>query len=115
MTTSRAQRPLPVDGRDDAVARLERENAQLRRAVDSHATVDQAIGVLVAVHRLEPAAGFEVLREVSQRTNTRLHTVAEAVLGWALGKDRLPPQVDQELEAVLKRHLDAGDGVGRPG
>ncbi|WP_053669042.1 ANTAR domain-containing protein [Streptomyces sp. NRRL B-1140] len=97
------------------MSRLERENAQLRRAVDSHATVDQAIGVLVAVHRLEPAAGFEVLREVSQHTNTRLHTVAETVLGWALGKDRLPPPVDQEPEAALKRHLDAGDGVGQPG
>ncbi|MFD8230229.1 ANTAR domain-containing protein [Streptomyces massasporeus] len=40
----------------------------MRRAVASHARVDQAIGVLVAVYRLEPAAGFEVLREVSQRT-----------------------------------------------
>ncbi|MFF7892547.1 ANTAR domain-containing protein [Streptomyces sp. NPDC007907] len=115
MTTSRAQRPLPVDGRDDVVGRLEWENAQLRRAVDSHATVDQAIGVLVAVHRLEPAAGFEVLREVSQQTNTRLHTVAEMVLGWALRKDRLPPPVDQELEAALQRHLDAGDGMDQPG
>ncbi|GAA2768870.1 ANTAR domain-containing protein [Streptomyces paradoxus] len=115
MTTSRAQRPLPVDGRDDVVARLERENAQLRQAVDSHATVDQAIGVLVAVHRLEPAAGFEVLREVSQHTNTRLHTVAETVLSWAAGKDRLPPPVDQELKAAMKRRLDAGNGMDQPG
>jgi hypothetical protein len=39
--------------------------------------VDQAIGVLVATHRIPPTAGFEVLREVSQRTNVKLHTVAK--------------------------------------
>ncbi|MFG2732857.1 hypothetical protein [Streptomyces canus] len=31
--------------------------------------MDQAIGVLTAVHRLTPTAGFEMLPEVSQRTN----------------------------------------------
>ncbi|GAA2417770.1 hypothetical protein GCM10010255_66330 [Streptomyces coeruleofuscus] len=48
---------------------MQRENAQLRHAVDSHATVDQAIGVLTAIHQLVPVAGFGVLREVSQHTN----------------------------------------------
>ncbi|MFE5192019.1 ANTAR domain-containing protein, partial [Streptomyces sp. NPDC056628] len=101
MTTSREQRFLPADGRDDVVAWLERENAQLRRAVDSHAMVDQAIGVLAAVCRLEPGAGFEVLREVSQRTNITLHTVADAVLDWALERKPLPVSVDGDLQAAL--------------
>lgn len=115
MTTSRAQQPLPVDGRDDTVARLERENAQLRQAVDSHATVDQAIGVLLAVHRLDPACGFEVLREVSQHADIKLHTVAEKVLDWALGREPLPQPVDRELEAVLGRHLGARDDLDQTG
>jgi hypothetical protein len=34
-----------------------KENAQLRQAVDSHATVDQAIGVLTAIHRLARLPG----------------------------------------------------------
>ncbi|MET7889456.1 ANTAR domain-containing protein [Streptomyces avermitilis] len=81
MTTSRVPRSSPDGKRDDAtIARLEQKNAQLRHAVNSHATVDQAIGVLTAIHRLAPAAGFEVLREVSQRTNIKLHTVAESVM-----------------------------------
>ncbi|MEU9273276.1 ANTAR domain-containing protein [Streptomyces sp. NPDC048251] len=50
---------------------------QLRQAVDSLAVVDQAIGVLVAVHRIPPAVGFEMLREVAQHTDIKLHTVAE--------------------------------------
>ncbi|CAM5740347.1 hypothetical protein SALBM311S_02687 [Streptomyces alboniger] len=103
MTTSRVPRPAPDGTRDDATnARLEQENAQLRHAIDCHATVDQAIGVLTAVHRLVPAAGFEVLREVSQRTNIKLHTVAESVIAWALGQP-LPDLVGRELDAAMQR------------
>ncbi|MFE9497000.1 ANTAR domain-containing protein [Streptomyces collinus] len=66
MTTSRAPRPLP--NRDAALGHLQQENARLRQAIGSRATVDQAIGVLIAIHRIPPTAGCEVLREVSQRT-----------------------------------------------
>ncbi|WP_405624748.1 ANTAR domain-containing protein [Streptomyces sp. NBC_00016] len=113
MTISRVQRPLPDGTRDAAVARLEQENAQLRQAVDSHAVVDQAIGVLVAVHRIAPAAGFEGLREVSQHTNVKLHTVAEMVIGWALGQS-LPERVERELGQAVRRRSGQGDVPGRP-
>ncbi|MFD3505030.1 ANTAR domain-containing protein [Streptomyces sp. NPDC058678] len=103
MTTSRVPRLSPDGTRDDATnARLEQENAQLRHAVDSHAAVDQAIGVLVAIHQLPPAAGFDVLREVSQHTNTKLNTVAETVIAWALGQP-LPEPVGRELDAAVQR------------
>ncbi|MFG2810310.1 ANTAR domain-containing protein [Streptomyces sp. DT199] len=104
MTASRVPRPAPDGTRDDAAnVRLEQENARLRQAVASHARIDQALGILIATHRMPPAAGFEVLREVSQRTNTKLHTVAETVVGWALGQP-LPESVGQELEAAVQRH-----------
>ncbi|MBB4717743.1 hypothetical protein BJ965_007625 [Streptomyces luteogriseus] len=74
----------------------------MRQAVDSHARIDQALGILIATHRMTPAAGFEVMREVSQRTNIKLHTVAETVIGWALGQS-LPESVGQELEAAVQR------------
>ncbi|MFF8675149.1 ANTAR domain-containing protein [Streptomyces sp. NPDC015242] len=113
MTTSRAQRSLPEAGEDAAPTHLERENAQLRQAVDSHATVDQAIGVLVAVHRLAPTTGFEVLREVSQHANVKLHAVAETVIEWALGGP-LPSPVGRELDAAVQRCLSVEGGPGRP-
>ncbi|MFH0180346.1 ANTAR domain-containing protein [Streptomyces cacaoi] len=113
MTTSREQRPLPDGTRDAAVARLEQENAQLRQAVDSHAVVDQAIGVLVAVHRLVPAAGFEVLRDVSQHTNIKLHTIAEMVLDWALGQP-LPETVERALGQAVQRRSGQDGAPGRP-
>jgi hypothetical protein len=79
----------------------------LRHAVDSQATVDQAIGVLVAVYRLAPAAGSDVLREVSQHTNTKLHTVAGKVIAWALGQP-LPEPVGRELKAAVQRRSGRG-------
>jgi hypothetical protein len=45
------------------VVGLQQTNDQLRHAVHSHATVDWAIGVLIAVHGIPPGAGFEVLPE----------------------------------------------------
>jgi hypothetical protein len=116
MTTSREQRPRSDGTVQTVIARLESQNAQLRQAVDSHAVVDQAVGVLIAVYGLEPAAGFEVLREVSQRTNTKLHTIAATLIGWALG-DPLPAPVRQELESaapVYARRRDVQDRDAQP-
>ncbi|MFG3034492.1 ANTAR domain-containing protein [Streptomyces sp. NPDC048253] len=92
---------------------LQQENAQLRQAVDSHAVVDQAIGVLVAVHRVVPGAGFEVLREVSQHTNIKLHAVAGMVIG-ALGQPLAEP-VGHELDAAVQRHARLDDIPDPPG
>ncbi|MFD4879577.1 ANTAR domain-containing protein [Streptomyces sp. NPDC058420] len=103
VTASRGLRSSPDGPRGDStIARLEQENEQLRHAIGSHATVDQAIGVLAAIHRLAPVAGFEVLREVSQHTNIKLHTVAEMVISWVLGQP-LPEAVGQELDAAVQR------------
>ncbi|MFD3501925.1 ANTAR domain-containing protein [Streptomyces sp. NPDC058676] len=113
MTTSREQRTASDDTRDATVARLEQEIAQLRHAVDSHATVDQAIGVLVAAHRLPPTAGFEVLREVSQHTNIKLHSVAETLIAWALGQP-LPEPVVLELDAAVHRRSHRGQPRASP-
>ena len=113
MTTFREQRTAPDGTHDATVARLKQENAQLRHAVDSHATVDQAIGVLAATRRIPSAAGFEVLREVSQYTNIKLHTVAETVIACALGQP-LPEPVDQELDAAVQRRSRRGQTPDRP-
>ncbi|WP_079142364.1 ANTAR domain-containing protein [Streptomyces sp. LUP30] len=113
-TSSRAQMDLPDGPGTPSAACLEQENAQLRRAVDSHAVVDQAIGVLIAVHRIPPDAGFEVLREVSQHTNVKLLTVAESVIGWALGRQPLPEQMSRKLDATVQRHARRDDPASPP-
>lgn len=86
----------------DAVrmSRLEDENLQLQEAVRSHAVVDQAIGVVLAVGRLSPDAGWEVLRNISQNTNIKLRHVAELIVDWARTGE-LPAEVRERLEHEL--------------
>ncbi|KUJ36826.1 hypothetical protein ADL25_31145 [Streptomyces sp. NRRL F-5122] len=59
---------------------LQTKVAQLERAVHSHAVIDQAIGVVVAAERLTPAEAWDLLRETSMCTNTKLRHVAELVI-----------------------------------
>ncbi|MFJ2729305.1 ANTAR domain-containing protein [Streptomyces collinus] len=76
----------------------------------------------MAIYRIPPAAGFEVLREVSQHTNTKLHEVAEAMIGWALGQRDpgrgaplgwLPPAPDPVWSAARSRgHSRADTATG---
>lgn len=84
--------------------RLRAENRQLHEAVTSHAVVDQAIGVLVALGRISPTDGFAVLRQVSQHTNIKLSALAECILQHGRGAD-LPGPVQTELLTALKSVL----------
>ncbi|MBW8698026.1 Nitrate regulatory protein [Streptomyces sp. MBT84] len=62
------------------IQQLQTKVAQLERAVHSHAVIDQAIGVVVAAERLTPAEAWDLLRETSMCTNTKLRHVAELVI-----------------------------------
>lgn len=53
---------------------------QLREALTSRATIDQAIGVLVAQERINPEQAFVLLRRASQNSNVKLRDVAAALL-----------------------------------
>ncbi|MDX3263802.1 ANTAR domain-containing protein [Streptomyces sp. MI02-2A] len=66
----------------DHIKQLETKVAQLERAVDSHAVIDQAIGVIVAVARMTPAQAWDLIRETSMCTNIKLRHVAELIVAW---------------------------------
>ncbi|MEU4486644.1 ANTAR domain-containing protein [Streptomyces purpurascens] len=83
--------------------RVQAQNRQMQQAVVSHAVVDQAIGVLVALGQISPHDGFTVLREDSQHTNIKLSAVAEHVLKYAQGAS-LPDVLLDELQTALPRH-----------
>ncbi|MBM7091338.1 ANTAR domain-containing protein [Streptomyces sp. S12] len=91
---------MPTDGGSDRILQLEEEVQQLKDAVVSHAVVDQAIGMIVALGRVSPDEGWTVLREVSQRTNIKLRNVADLILVWGR-TGLLPPEVRAELEDAL--------------
>ncbi|MER7683060.1 ANTAR domain-containing protein [Streptomyces sp. NPDC096934] len=102
------QVPSPLGASADEVLRLEDENLQLKQAVRSHAVVDQAIGVILAVGRLTPDEGWHTLRNISQNTNVKLRQVAELVVDWA-HTGRLPGEIRGQLERELGLDGSAGD------
>ncbi|MGX1541099.1 ANTAR domain-containing protein [Streptomyces adustus] len=91
------------DDEGGLVFELEAEVEQLKEAVTSHAVVDQAIGMMVALGRLSPEQGWAVLKEVSQHTNIKLRHVAELILAWGYDGE-ISPEIRAELEEALDRH-----------
>lgn len=87
----------------ERIVELQEEVQQLKEAVTSHAVVDQAIGMMVALGRVTPDQGWTVLQEVSQHTNIKLRSVAELILLWGRSGE-IPAQIRAELEAALDRH-----------
>ncbi|MFI0242245.1 ANTAR domain-containing protein [Streptomyces sp. NPDC016845] len=78
--------------------------AQLQEAVVAHADVDQAKGVICLAGRIPPAEAWDVLREVSMRTNTKLRDVALQIITWA-HTGRLEAHLRRELQRqCLVRH-----------
>ncbi|MEU6546897.1 ANTAR domain-containing protein [Streptomyces sp. NPDC046859] len=87
---------------DETIAALRAEVAQLQHAVFSHAIVDQAIGVVVAYGGVRPDTAWDVLKEISQHTNTKLREVAEHVVRWP-HDGQLPKDLRDALTTAVAR------------
>ncbi|MGW6547759.1 ANTAR domain-containing protein [Streptomyces massasporeus] len=101
---------MPTDGGSDRIFALQEEVQQLKEAVASHAVVDQAIGMVVALGRISPDQGWAVLKEVSQHTNIKLRNVAELILVW--GRTGVMPE---EIRVALEDALDRAGPTQIPG
>ncbi|MFJ4282291.1 ANTAR domain-containing protein [Streptomyces massasporeus] len=87
--------PPEGDGQD-----LRTEVTQLRRAMQTRPTIDLARGILMASFSLSPEAAWSVLVRTSQNTNTKLHHLAQELVGTVRGTT-LPEQVQQQLAAAV--------------
>ncbi|MFI0034386.1 ANTAR domain-containing protein [Streptomyces mutabilis] len=81
---------------------LQEEVDQLRRAIASRPVIDQARGVLMALHACTSDEAWHILREASQLSNTKLRTVAAAVTAGAESDGPPPPP---EVRAALRTAL----------
>ncbi|MFE7167114.1 ANTAR domain-containing protein [Streptomyces sp. NPDC057616] len=100
------------EGEDaDDVTALQKEVQQLRHAVDAHALVDQAIGVVITVAGLRPDQGWAVLKHISQHTNVKLREVARCLVQWPSGGSPLPEVIRTALpQAVDHARRQDSDG-----
>ncbi|MET9494778.1 ANTAR domain-containing protein [Streptomyces sp. NPDC006552] len=103
----------PDPGQDDGPdTELSREVTQLRRAMQSRGTIDMARGVLVAAFGIDPQNAWTALVETSQRTNIKLHQVAQDLVDSTTGAAPLSKTVQSQLSAVIAR---LGDRTSAPG
>lgn len=66
-----------------AYRQAKRLAAQLEEAMTSRVVIEQAKGILMVTRRCDPDQAFEMLREVSQRSNRKLRDVAGDLVGQA--------------------------------
>ena len=86
---------------------LRTEVEQLRRAIVSRPVIDQARGVLMATHACSPDQAWDVLREASQLSNTKLRKVAAVVTAGAGGEEPpASPAVRRALRTAIDRCLN---------
>ncbi|WP_369037250.1 ANTAR domain-containing protein [Streptomyces adonidis] len=78
------------------------EVVQLRRAMQTRPVIDLARGVLMASFGLSADNAWQVLVSVSQNTNTKLHEVADSLVGAVTGDD-LPEQFQDQIAETVTR------------
>ncbi|OZE06838.1 hypothetical protein CH249_19475 [Rhodococcus sp. 05-2255-3B1] len=62
------------------------EPSGVQKALDKRAPIEQAKGILMAMHRIGPEAAFDMLIEQSQRSNRKLREVALDHIRWATAR-----------------------------
>ncbi|CAM5278018.1 ANTAR domain-containing protein [Streptomyces griseorubiginosus] len=86
---------------------LRTEVEQLRRAIVTRPLIDQARGVLMATHACSSDQAWDILREASQLSNTKLRKVAAVVTAGAVGEEPdASPAVRRALRTAIDRYLN---------
>jgi anti-anti-sigma factor len=106
--TRTATAPNPVEeGELPAVVeeKLRIEIGQLKRAMQTRPVIDLARGVLMASFGLNSEDAWSVLVEASQCTNTKLHHLAQELVGAVNGAP-LSDRLQQQVSAAVTETLD---------
>ncbi|MFI8228298.1 ANTAR domain-containing protein [Streptomyces sp. NPDC085900] len=89
---------------------LRTEVAQLRRAMRTRPAIDVARGILMATFGLSADAAWTVLVTASQNSNTKLHQLAQDLVG-AVDGARLSGEVRQQMAAAVAKVRERSDGT----
>ncbi|MFE2838612.1 ANTAR domain-containing protein [Streptomyces mirabilis] len=87
----------------DRIERLERENEQLRYAIESRPVIDWARGALMATFGCPAEDAWEILVVVSQNSNVKLRVVADVVTAAVTGPEPMPPDLQNHLQTAVER------------
>lgn len=70
------------------LAQARRLSAQLQAALTTRSTIDQAMGIVMSRVGCDPDEAFDRLRQISQKENQKLHTVAQRMCDEAIRRAR---------------------------
>ena len=84
-------------GADSQVRALETEVEQLRTAMASRATIEQAKGVLMLLMGCGDQVAFDLLAHISSHTHRKVREVATSIVASASGRTPLPADVKEIL------------------
>ncbi|MET7379230.1 ANTAR domain-containing protein [Streptomyces sp. NPDC005526] len=90
--------------RTEQLLLLRQELDQLREALTTRPVIDQARGILMAAHGCTSRQAWDILREVSQRSNTKLRAVA-AMITAGTQPDAPPPP--EEIRTALRGAIES--------
>ncbi|MFG2378642.1 anti-sigma factor antagonist [Streptomyces sp. NPDC048504] len=91
---------MEENGVSDEAEELRVEVVQLKRAMLTRPVIDLARGVLMASFGLSPDDAWNVLVDVSQHTNTKLHRLAEDLVDSVNGPP-LPEHLRQQISTAV--------------
>ncbi|GAA3138296.1 hypothetical protein GCM10020001_071020 [Nonomuraea salmonea] len=80
------------------VARMREVAGQLKEALTTRGVIDQALGIVMAQRRCTARQAFELLRQISQDRNVKVHQIAASIVEKVSGEPPLrsrfeePPQ-----------------------
>ena len=102
--------PEPDPALDETARRIQ----QLEAALESHAVVDQARGILMALHRIDADGAWALLVRVSSHQNVKIRTLAEAVIAIITSREPVEasPATDAALHYLLPRAHGPSDPAG---
>jgi hypothetical protein len=83
---------------EDVVIALQTEVGQLRTAMASRATIEQAKGILMLLTTCSEQVAFELLAHMSSHTHRKVREVAQSIADSASGHAPLP----EDLRAILR-------------
>lgn len=95
----RGERSEPMERLREELTAAREVVGQLQRALDSRVIIEQAKGVLVARHGVDPASAFARLRHAARSSGERLHELAHQVVHAGV-----------ELRADPTVRVDSGPG-----
>ncbi|MEV7073739.1 ANTAR domain-containing protein [Streptomyces sp. NPDC093990] len=97
----------------DVDQELRLEVGQLRRAMQTRPAIDVARGIVMASFGLNAEDAWTVLVTASQNTNTKMHNLAQGLVGAVHGEP-VPAPVQQQMAAAVARVRQTGQGEAGP-